>query len=160
MTNEEWQKIRNERTAKGKAFEKYVCKQMQDRYCITITIFETRHEQYNIGESKEGYEIKYDEIANNTGRLWIEIGEKAQPRDGEYAESGIFRNDNTKYFIIGTYDIFFVFAKSELQRFVEENEEIEFIENHTKTSRGFFLYPPDAHRMAIYVIEKELPIEV
>lgn len=151
MQKQNYQTIRKERTSKGKLFEQYVCREMLRRYGISIHVHDRKQDQYEIGESLEGYEIKFDDITATTGRLWIEIEEKASPRPGDYVRSGIFRRDNSKYYIIGDYDLFFVFWKEELIVFLEGTKP-EIIENYTKTSRGFFLYRKDAHRLAIYTV--------
>lgn len=151
MQKQDYQTIRKERTSKGNLFEKYVCREMLRRYGISIHVYNNKQDQYDIGESQEGYEIKFDDITARTGRLWIEIEEKASPRPGDYVRSGIFRQDNSQYYIIGDYDLFFVFWKEELVAF-KIGTDPQIIENCTKTSRGFFLYRKDAHRLAIYVV--------
>lgn len=146
-----YKNLRKERTAKGTLFEQYVCREMLRRYGVEIHVFNRREDQYRRGESAEGYEIKFDDITARTGRLWIEIKEKAEPRTGDYAPSGILRQDNSVHYIIGDYDLFFVFCKEELIAFMESTRP-EIQENSTKTSLGFFLYRKDAYRLAIYVV--------
>jgi len=95
-------------------------------------------EQNSIGESLQGFEVKFDDMLHKTGNLWIEIAEKTNPNNEEYVSSGVFRKDNTWVYIIGDRKELFVFSKKLLKRFAESGK-FEIRENNMKTSRGFLL---------------------
>ena len=45
--------------AEGKEFEKYIKEQLYLKRHLQLDIIDDELEQYNIGETKQGYEIKY-----------------------------------------------------------------------------------------------------
>lgn len=104
---------------------------------LAIVQYSSKAYQQTVGESRTGVEIKHDEEFKRTGNLWIEIAEKAQPRNGDYAVSGIYREDNAWLYVIGDYDTIFFFPKKTLQQMHAAGERV--IENKTKTSKGFLL---------------------
>lgn len=100
--------------------------------------------QIHVGESSSRVEIKFQDRYRETGNLWIEVAEKAQPRPGEYAPSGITdrSHDNALFLVTGDRDTVFFFAKRHLNK-LAASQQYRIIENHTKTSMGFLL--PDSH---------------
>ena len=119
---------------------------------LAIVQYGSRAYQQAVGESRTGVEIKFDEKYSSTGNLWIECGEKAAPRPGDYAQSGIYRNDNTWLYVIGNYDTIFIFAKT-LLRGLSESGRYTKRENNTKTSVGFLLKDDDARKYAAAVLQ-------
>lgn len=116
-----------------------------------ITVYSSRLYQQTVGEGPVGVEIKHDERYGRSGNLWIEIAEKARPREGDYVPSGVFRADNSWLYIIGNYDVVFVFSKLLLQG-LARSERYSIIENNTHTSRGFLLPDAAARRCAVVVL--------
>lgn len=104
-----------------------------------------------VGESRTGVEIKFDEKFGSTGNLWIEVAEKARPREGEYFPSGIYRNDNTWLYCIGDYNTIFFFAKS-LLRSLSTSGKWPLRENNTHTSKGFLLNTEQSQKYAAAVL--------
>lgn len=69
-------------------------------------------EQY-IGETKIGVEIKNDEMMLETGNIYIEYQERMK-NCREWQNSGILKNDNTLFWIIGAKGKYYIIEKSKL----------------------------------------------
>lgn len=126
----------------GLLYQDFVVDVLHQTVGISVNQYASRFYQTQIGESRTGIEIKHDEKYSCTGNLWIELAEKAVPRPGVYASSGIKRDDNSWLYVIGNYDIIFAFPKVYLLA-LSESGRYQQRENRTKTSVGFLL--PDAH---------------
>lgn len=118
---------------------------------LAIVQYSSKAYQQAIGESRTGVEIKHNELFGRTGNLWIEVAEKARPRPGPYAPSGICRNDNSWLYATGNYDTIFFFSKK-LLRQLNASGRVRIIENKTKTSQGFLLTAEDAAKYAMIVL--------
>lgn len=81
---------------------------------ITVDYYEMREDQFSIGESEQGIEVKLDSRCTDTGRLSIEVAEKSRRSIGVWTPSGIYRKDNSTLYVQGNYKVFFVFKKSKL----------------------------------------------
>src|SRR5881392_1121417 len=79
----------------GCAYQDFACDLLLRSAGLVISINSSARYQMRVGESRQGFEIKHDKKFARTGNLWIEVAEKARPRPGDYAPSGIWRNDNT-----------------------------------------------------------------
>lgn len=134
----------------ARLYQDFVMMQFIRKWSLVIQVFSSQHCQYKLGESLQGYEIKFDAKYANTGNLWIEVSEKAFPRDGDYAPSGIFRSDNSRWYVIGDFDTIFVFRKKDLQ---EASTRYPHRENDKKTSVGFLLPSQDAYQLADRMLE-------
>lgn len=132
----------------GNKYENFVVEKLKEEG-IKITLTKTFEEQINIGESYEGYEIKFDDKYKETGNLYIETYEKTNPNNLEYIPSGINRIDNTTTYIIGNYDVIFLFSKTVLQLIKDNYNEIE---NKLKTSKGFLLSYKDINKYVTRII--------
>lgn len=108
---------------------------------IPIISYGSKKYQIERGENKIGIEIKYDKKFKDTGNLYIELKEKSNPKNENYINSGINRDDNTWLYVIGDYKTIFVFGKKMLYYLSKKYKEIE---NNTKTSKGFLLPIADA----------------
>ena len=117
---------------------------------IPILFYSSKKYQYEQGESANGFEIKFDDKFKQTGNIYIELFEKRNPDNIEYIKSGINRDDNTIFYVIGDYDTIFLFSKTMLKN-IEKDYKI--IENNTKTSKGYLLPNRDAIKYAIKIIE-------
>lgn len=115
--------------------------------------------QKQVGESKTGVEIKYDGRYAETGNLYIETGEKARPRNGSYAPSGINRSDNTWLYIIGNFDVIFIFPKNFLTALGASNK-YRIVENGTKTSVAYLLPHADAEKYAAQILYPNAEIKI
>lgn len=146
MTSDQYRAYREHQTESGLMYQDYVVDQVWKILGFRVTTYSSRLFQLTVGEGPTGAEIKHDKHFATTGNLWIEIAEKAEPRPGPYARSGIFREDNAWLYIIGNYDTIFVFNKRVLQglstRYVQR-------ENQYHTSQGFLL-PERIARMCAF----------
>jgi len=102
---------------------------------IPITGFSSKKYQYKKGENLQGFEIKNDGSFRKTGNLWIEVEERTAT-DRPYVESGILRNDNTRFYVIGDYEGVFLIQKKVLKKFMTK---FDIRENNMRTSKGFLL---------------------
>ena len=116
----------------GKAYEIWVVQQLKKKRNLHLEIIDDKVGQYTIGETKQGYEIKYDNIYKKSGNLYIEIAEKTDPKNKKYIASGIFRQDNTHTWIIGNFQEAYMFDKKEYFGDIKI----------TKTSYGILLNKP------------------
>jgi hypothetical protein len=110
---------------------------------ISITNYQSAKYQFRGGENPQGIEIKHDKKFNDTGNLYIEIGEKSDPERPEFVRSGIYRNDNSWLYSIGDYNTIYIFSKSLLQHLYEADK---FREVKTQTSVGYLLPLADANK--------------
>jgi len=109
----------------GQEFEEFVVGEIRKKSGYEIHIYKTKGEQYNIGESKEGFEIKYDARSTGdctygeceaTGNVAIEVAEKTSPSQESWCSSGIYRKDNTIWYVVGNYQKIWMFSKKKLQK--------------------------------------------
>src|SRR4029434_608585 len=142
---------RQNKIESGLLYQDFIVDLMLQILRFPVTVYSSRLYQTTVGEGPAGVEIKHDEKYGQTGNLWIEVAEKAVPRDGDYAPSGIFRDDNSWLYIIGDYDTVFVFAKVLLQAFARTGR-YPIIENNTRTSKGFLLPDQVARNSAARVL--------
>jgi len=102
---------------------------------IPITNFSSKKYQMEKGENLQGYEFKFDRSFRKTGNLWIELKERADVKR-EYINSGICRNDNTMFYVMGDYGGVYLMQKTVLRVMRKQYKEIE---NTMKTSIGYLL---------------------
>ena len=134
-----YEDYRKEKTESALKYQDFICKWLAQNYGLVLTIF-TSEDAQRKGESLQGIEIKHDEMFESTGNLYIETGEKARPRDGEYARSGIYKEDNTWLWIIGNRKEAFIFSKKRLIEIHEDESYLREVPNNsTNTSEGFLL---------------------
>ena len=108
-----------------------------------VNAYSSKKWQQEKGESSSGLEIKHDMLMKKTGNIYIEVAEKSNPDNVDYVPSGIYRDDNTIFYLIGDYEQAFLFSKYQLQRLYEcesshKSRNIKKVQ--TPTSKGF-LYP-------------------
>lgn len=139
-----------EKLEAGLQFQDYVVDKLR-KYdpMFIVNLYGSKKWQNQKGESSSGLEIKYDMRMHETGNLYIEVAEKSNPDNPNYVPSGIYRNDNTIFYLIGNYDQAFLFGKYQLQKLYEHDEchksrGIKKIE--TPTSLGFVYPIEDAMR--------------
>jgi len=135
---------REDRMRVGEEYQDFVVDLMFKKLGWPIMQHVSAKRQLRVGESASRVEIKFQERYRETGNLWIETAEKARPRPGEYAPSGITErtHDNAIFLVTGDYTTVFLFAKSHLNK-LAESKQYTVLENRTKTSMGFLL--PDRH---------------
>lgn len=128
---------------KAHEFEIYVEDSFK-RLGIDIGLFKTKEGQYT-GETEVGLEIKYDMQLADTGNIYIEYQEKASPEDKEYYNSGILKQDNTKYWLIGNKQEHYFIAKSELLKYYKNKTR----DVKTETSKGFLIPRKEAKQICV-----------
>lgn len=143
----------------GGIYQDFVVDALSSLIGLHVQVYTSKVYQFSVGESRQGVEIKNDEKYATTGNLWIETGEKARPREGDYAKSGIYRGDNSWLYVIGNYDTIFVFPKTLLILLHRSGKYMQR-ENGTKTSIGFCLPNVDAKRFAGIVLTPNAAIKV
>jgi len=103
-----------DKLAEGQRYESFVMSRWPEVYPNRkLTIRDGKYAQLK-GETEEGIEIKYDGRMEDTGRVYIEMQEKTHIDNEKYVESGIYRNDNSKLFLIGNMTQWFMFSKDKL----------------------------------------------
>ncbi|MBI2123815.1 MAG: hypothetical protein HYU04_01080 [Candidatus Wildermuthbacteria bacterium] len=115
-------------------FETYISKLVKKKYGVDLIQFLTPEGQYQKGENNLGIEIKYDMMYPQTGNLYIEYEEKSKAENDDYVKSGIMKDDQCNYFLIGDYNNFWVFRRNKLVEIF--NEEKKLSENGIKSARG------------------------
>jgi len=132
-------------------YQDFICDLFSRELGIALSVYNSKVYQMEVGESRQGVEIKHNEMYSQTGNLWIEFAEKKRPRPGLYAPSGFRRHDNAWLFVTGTYNIVFVFP-IQLLKLLEQSGRYRRRENRTKTSIGFLLPDADARRYASLIL--------
>ena len=134
----------------GLEFQDFVVDLLRERLGIVITNYQSRLFQFGTGENRQGIEIKLDRDILRTGRVSIEIAEKARAANPYYVPSGIYRNDNSWLYIQGNWDIVFIFPKSYLRLLHRSGR---YPADSLPTLQRFLLPLDDAKRYAAKVIE-------
>lgn len=141
----------------GLLYQDFVVDSLLQTLGLAVTQYSSKFYQIQVGESRQGVEIKHDELYASTGNLWIEMAEKAQPRAGDYAPAGIHRHDNAWLYVIGNYNVIFGFAIVVL-RAVARRYPVRI--NKTETSRGFLLPDGDARKYASFILAPNAELKV
>lgn len=104
---------------------------------VILQPFTSRKYQYEVGESIQGMEIKLDNWCTKSNRLSIEIAEKTRADIEGWTPSGIYRKDNTRFYIQGNRERFWFFSKKVLRHIYETRIRMEqpFAE-HQEPPRG------------------------
>jgi hypothetical protein len=125
---------------KGKKYEAWVIAKYPTIYPKrTLTLLETEQEQWH-GETKEGIEIKHDDLIfryDPEGRVYVEMYEKSRGENPCWIPSGIFKADNTTMILIGDYSRWFLFSKRYLVWLQKLDPPFIFKCKPTYTSKGF-----------------------
>lgn len=114
---------------------------------IELNLFEDEN-QYK-GENELGIEIKHDKMLKNTGNVYIEVKERIR-NNMDWVDSGILKEDNTSFILIGDEDELYI---------IEKNKLIE-IYNKIKDSSGWvndcMMVKEKAHQTSIgFIIRRE-----
>tara|TARA_R100000951_G_C2612395_1_gene171650 strand:+ start:648 stop:1100 length:453 start_codon:yes stop_codon:yes gene_type:complete len=132
--------IYKERLLQGKEYENFVRKVLKEKMNLSVDVYKNIQDQYNIGESEQGFEIKYDKRYKETNNIYIEVAEKTNKNNLNFIDSGIYRNDNSWILLIGNFDVIYFFGINTLRLLYETDR---FKEVNTETSKAFLLYPED-----------------
>ena len=147
----------NMKLAEGEMFEDYVYEHFREIWGIDIKSCNTYSEQINIGENYFGMEIKYDGLHEETDRLFIEYQEKRRSKNPNYVPSGIRRTDNSWLYLIGNFQVFYIFSVKDLRMALEAKDEWGNYKHIRKeigrgTSCGFLLQKNEIQDYALRTI--------
>jgi hypothetical protein len=144
----------------GQDFEEFACDLLLERLGWRIDIYRSRHYQFTVGESRQGFEFKLDSRCTETGQLSIEVAEKSNATLPDWVPSGIMRPDNTLMYVQGNHEVVFIFDRKVLKRWMIVKK-VE-IRTNRPTIRSFFISLLDAEQIAtatIWIAAKPLPDE-
>lgn len=152
-----------EKLTEGIKYQDFICRELLKEGIVIVNL-QSKDEQYDVGENLLGLEIKYDKIMKESKRIYIETKEKANSRNYEYIDSGIYRNDNSWLYGIGDYDVFYIFCKKMLQRIHKGEIPIDgiYCPPRKDTSEGFCLPLEAAEKYASKIIrfkKKDVPLK-
>jgi len=108
---------------------------------IIVQNYTSKEYQFNIGENRQGIEIKLDNRCTETGRLSIEIAEKTAI-DNPWVKSGIYRADSWLY-VHGNKTKIWVFFTDFLRQLHKSKR---YAEHEEETIKGFFMPIKDANK--------------
>ena len=92
----------------GTEFQDFVFDVLYD-HGLPLISYSSKKYQIEKGENKAGIEIKYDKKFAKSGCFWIEIAEKKCKNNPHWIASGIYRTDNSWLYLIGNYEVFYIF---------------------------------------------------
>jgi len=81
---------------------------------IILQNYSSKKYQYEKGENRQGWEIKFDSWCTKSGRLSIEVAEKTA-NDSPWVSSGVYSNDGSWIYVQGNLECFWIFLKSFLR---------------------------------------------
>lgn len=139
-------------------FEIYIDCEFKNRG-IDIGLYYGRYGQHN-GECEAGIEIKRDIKSKETGNLYIEYAERHY-NNGPWVDSGIFKKDNTKYFLTGNIEEYYILNKQELKNLYEKveksngklNDGCKVVMAKRGTSKGFIIPKSVASKLSMSLDE-------
>jgi hypothetical protein len=133
----------------GEIYQDLIAFKLSHLYGIETHFYKNRDEQYTVGESVEGLEVKFDSYCTVTRRLSIEVGEKTKLSVVQFTPSGILREDNTVLYAQGNLKRAWVFEKKRLRQYYRDQEP-ETIDNDPPTIKKFYLYIRTADSIAMF----------
>ena len=110
-----------------------------------IAFIEGYANQLKYGDTDVGIEVKFDRRLHDTGNLFIEIDER-RTVDKPFVASGIYRDDLSRWYLIGDYSRCYVFKKEALVALHMRRGRPSIISKR-KTSHGFLIKPRDIPRV-------------
>lgn len=122
--------------ADGIEFQDFVVEQF-NAWGFYIQLYTSKRYQFNKGESVQRAEIKLDNRCTDFQRLSIEVQERTS-KSGAWVQSGIYRNDNSVFYIQGNRSVLYLLDKRFLQRWFEHKLKRQYDEKHG-TIRTFYM---------------------
>ncbi len=136
MKDDDLKEYYNTQLQEGLEYQDFV-QDVFAEFGLILQMYSSRLYQEQIGETRSGYEIKYDKQFKKTGNLFIECCERKMRQMGPWVPSGIHRNDNTWLYTIGDYDDIFIIAKRDLLALDDGRH--ENLSNGVEMAKGFLL---------------------
>lgn len=145
----------------GKQYEDFVTQTLYQLGQILVSN-KSFMNQVGIGENVIGWEIKNVQTMKKHNALYVEVAEKSKASNADYVPSGILRNDNTIFMVMGDYDTFYVLQKKRLRAMYEGKHYLKqgcWDIPPTPTSKGFGMPLELAEKMKVFkvVIENGTP---
>lgn len=134
----------------GEWYQRFIAEVIKEKFGVEIHYYTKKIDQYLKGESEEGYEIKYDKRIRDYQRLSIEVAEKSRANLPNWTPSGIFRKDNTKYYIQGDDKTAWCFIKAKLVKYFNDNK--PKITTKHGTIQTFYISVETANKLAWKII--------
>lgn len=137
----------------GMEFQDWVVEQF-NRSGFYIQLHASKRYQLDRGESVQMVEIKLDNRFLDTGRLSIEVGERTAVGKS-WVPSGIYRNDNTVFYVQGNWQRIYLFDRRVLQRYHVGQLDSRYEESprESPTVRKFYLPLSVADEMCILRVD-------
>lgn len=123
-------------------------------YDLDIGLFYGKSQQYDVGETRAGIEIKCDKRSEETGNYYIEYQERLN-NGGEWVNSGILKHDNTKYYFYGVVDHYVIFPRRSLMEYYDKIVVRNIRFNGCRkvqidTSKGFVIPKSEAEKIRMF----------
>lgn len=143
----------------GLEFQDFVVEQF-NKWGFYIQLHSSKLYQLTRGESVQRVEIKLDNRCTETGRLSIEVGERTA-LDRPWVSSGIYRNDNTSFYVQGNRERLYLFDRKVLIRVHQKMHAGRYEESPRErpTVRKFYLPFSVADVICIARIVQEVKLE-
>lgn len=137
----------------GLEFQDYVVEQF-NKWGFYIQLHSSKLYQFTRGESVQRVEIKLDNRCTETRRLSIEVGERTA-LNRSWVSSGIYRDDNTAFYIQGNRRCIYLFDRKVLIRVHKKMHHGRYEESPRErpTVRKFYLPFGVADEICIAKIE-------
>ena len=125
----------------------YYEKQLEESFLFELHIYLTFYKKgidlkpywdrdgQDSGENELGVEIKNDKRSIDTGNFYIEYAEKSNSDNDVYVPSGILKDDNTKFILIGVINDYLIFEKTTLIKVY--NRQSQLFRKTGKTDEGY-----------------------
>jgi len=137
----------------GLEYQDFIADVLRREIGIVITNYSSKKYQFNVGENRQGIEIKLDNRILETGNVSIEVGEKSKKELVDYTPSGILRNDNSWLYIQGNYKIAFIFSVKMLRLLYNSGK---YAIDELPTIRRFLMKIEDAKKYAAKVLYEDV----
>lgn len=134
-------------------YQDFIADELLTQLGWCINLYTSKQYQYNKGESRAGVEIKYDKKMATTGNLYIETHER-HSTDKKFVTSGINRQDNTTFYLIGDNNVAYIFVKAQLKYLCDNFEKYNLKQVETDTSKGVLIPISFLEKHKLYVVKK------
>ena len=137
----------------GMEFQDYVADLLMQQLGFPLTSYTSKKYQCDIGENRQGVEIKLDTRCAGptaTGNVSIEVAEKTSADVAMWTPSGIMRKDNTWLYVQGNYHRVYVFGKQILKLVYLKSYQSDVIEVKP-TLKVFRISVEEAERIALKI---------
>ncbi len=141
---------------KGLEYQDFITDLLLKEIGISISTYASRRYQREHGENAQGVEIKFDDMFAETGNIYIEVAEKSAPDNPRFVPSGIYREDNTWLYVIGNYEVVYIFSKKFLA-LLHQSRKLGYKRVSIPTSQGFLIPERDVVR---YCLKQIIPLQI